>query len=574
MNGPKRSFAHVRRGRGKPEAPAWLIDNIAELSRSARTLYVVYISFLIYCILTTLTTPDRKFVLDQEVHLPIINLDIPLSVFVLTAPLVAIFVYLYFQLYLQTLRETIRRLRKDFARLGDGRLYPWMINLVEEPEPGLLGMIRGTIIKVSLWLMLPVTLILFTFFVLRKHEPLLAFYEWASSVVGTVLVLWLWRRYERGGEAAAQPAPNVSRLERWLNTLVGHWQSTILGASLLLFEVFLLLMIPQENLIKTGWFNVNLSNEALAEEKKYAGDWVDLHDVHLERANLSNAFMERANLRGAHMEFANLQHANLTNAVASDAHLNEAVLAEANLTEANLSGADLSRSNLNCAKLLGADLREATLTDAYLIGADLTKLPEGVREGVVSLFAGVKSLSHANFLDPEVEARLRAAYPKLFADIESSSDIVNRLAPNPNVKVVIFANGVGQIDLLKNDSYRFNREKRIDVTPFRNQALSDLLRDQPAPDFKLLATPEQAKFIRENLPELKEPLATDKDGLKSLHVDFVSEVTPVLVRAHHNTYSVEEIFVLVNDPSLPPANVPLTLWVFARSREVLIPCIR
>ncbi|HEX8685127.1 MAG TPA: pentapeptide repeat-containing protein, partial [Pyrinomonadaceae bacterium] len=360
---------------------------------------------------------------------------------------------------------------------------------------------------------------------------------------------------------AAAAAPDTGR---GFTRFVNHWQRSVAGVALIAFNVFLLLMIRDENKIRTGWFNVDLSNEALAEEKKYAGDWVDLHEMHLERANVSGAFLRRANLSGAHLQAANLQRADLANADVSDARLRGASLAEADLTEAILSGADLSGANLNCAVLHGADLREATLRGAYLIGADLTGLPQGVREGAVELFAGVKSLSRARFQDDEVEARLRESRPGLFAEIEPSGAVVNRLAPDPEGSVVIFANGTTQVELLGADASRFGRKKQSEVSTFR---------DQLKPSYKLLATPEQAEVIARNLPELRGPLSAADEKLRSLRVLSVSEVTPVLVRARHHTYYLEEVFLVVEDSLPPPAARP-TLWVFARSREVPVPCIR
>src|ERR1700761_5420496 len=61
----------------KQEAPDWVLENIAELSKHARTVHAFYVSFLLYCALTILSTPDRKIILDEQAHLPIINLDVP-----------------------------------------------------------------------------------------------------------------------------------------------------------------------------------------------------------------------------------------------------------------------------------------------------------------------------------------------------------------------------------------------------------------------------------------------------------------------------------------------------------------
>ncbi len=44
----------------KPEAPGWLLDNIAEASKNARKIYLLYIGFLAYCALTVVSTTGRQ----------------------------------------------------------------------------------------------------------------------------------------------------------------------------------------------------------------------------------------------------------------------------------------------------------------------------------------------------------------------------------------------------------------------------------------------------------------------------------------------------------------------------------
>ncbi len=83
----------------KEKNPKWIIDNIAEASRNARAIYLLFIGFLAYCAITVVNTKDRQLILNGTSHLPIINIDVPLNGFFLLSPLIAIIVFIYLQLY-------------------------------------------------------------------------------------------------------------------------------------------------------------------------------------------------------------------------------------------------------------------------------------------------------------------------------------------------------------------------------------------------------------------------------------------------------------------------------------------
>ena len=100
---------------------------------------------------------------------------------------------------------------------------------------------------------------------------------------------------------------------------------------------------------------------------------VDISEIELPRADLSNTKLTEVILTKATLPGANLVNANLTKANLKEANLEEANFTNANLTEANLAGADLKRTNLTYADLTDADLFRATLTYADLTYADLRR---------------------------------------------------------------------------------------------------------------------------------------------------------------------------------------------------------
>jgi len=123
----------------REEAPDWLIENIAELSRNTCSFYLIYLGALLYCAVTVVGVTDRQILLDEAVTLPIIGVDVSLSWFFLIAPLVAIGTFVYLQVYLQDLQGMKRTLREQYGQEEPGRFYPWIMNVVDHPQPGLVG---------------------------------------------------------------------------------------------------------------------------------------------------------------------------------------------------------------------------------------------------------------------------------------------------------------------------------------------------------------------------------------------------------------------------------------------------
>jgi uncharacterized protein YjbI with pentapeptide repeats len=120
---------------------------------------------------------------------------------------------------------------------------------------------------------------------------------------------------------------------------------------------------------------------------------LNLSNVGLRGANLSQLDLSDANLSGAVLRRADLHGTNLSDAILSGAELNNADLRDANMSGANLSSAYLNFANLSGAVVLNnanlidaklpgtnmsgaflrnADLREAQLIETDLSGADLS----------------------------------------------------------------------------------------------------------------------------------------------------------------------------------------------------------
>lgn len=93
-------------------------------------------------------------------------------------------------------------------------------------------------------------------------------------------------------------------------------------------------------------------------------NYVDLHNVNLQGAELQETLLIGANLHNVDLRKANLQDADLSMADLSYAFLYSADLYRAKLYYANLYRADLRYTNLRKAELYGANLYEVDLDNA------------------------------------------------------------------------------------------------------------------------------------------------------------------------------------------------------------------
>jgi uncharacterized protein YjbI with pentapeptide repeats len=401
--------------RKQVEPPDWLIQNIADASKIAAKIYIIYIGFLLYCVITVLGSSDRQLILNETTHLPIINLNVSFTGFYIAAPLIAIFIFLYLQMYLSRIKGLTADLRKNYSSVGKRRLYPWMLNIAEDPEPGLLGKLQKNIVKFAVWYFLPIVLFIIAMGYVKKHEPILSYIVGLMPLLGTVIVIFLWHSYDKNEVFIELELRNFKKLFKL------NMSKIYLASCVLIFSISLITIITLSN--QGQGISVQLSHQNLVNEPAidYPGVyWIDLQGLHLEgakldgvvlkRANLSNASFRRADLGWANLEGAMLYKVNLQNAEMSSANLQKAQLAEGNLEGAHLSLANLReaflfQSNLQWADLLGAHLQKvylngANLQNAYLGSANL----QGARLTGINLqnanlrYANLKQVNfwHAN----------------------------------------------------------------------------------------------------------------------------------------------------------------------------------
>jgi hypothetical protein len=270
----------------KPEAPASLIANIAEVSKNARSIYLLFVGLLAYGALTVASTSDRRIILNEPARLPVINLEVSLDGFFILTPILSIFMFVYFQLYLHKLKRLFNDLRTQFRPIKEEReIYPWMLNFASELGSGFVAHTQRFIVAFSLWWSLPTVLMLLALWYLKKHHPLLSGTVGIMPLVGTLLVLAFWRHYQQPGRGSA----------KWTAAMRSLLAIVILF-EIYLFAVFMPRALRGERIIG-AWPAVDLSDQNLVDKQGERVYWVNLRGARLQGADFTGAILEKADLR-------------------------------------------------------------------------------------------------------------------------------------------------------------------------------------------------------------------------------------------------------------------------------------
>ena len=313
----------------KPEAPAWLLENITEASKNASSVYFVYLGLLAYCALTVFSTNDRRLIIGRNVTLPIVNLEVDLDGFFLAVPLITILVFIYFQIYIYRLKNLLIDLKTKYAPVGRGGLYPWILNIAEEPDPGIIGKAQVAIVKLTVWWSLPLVLAIMHIRYLEKHDPI-SYGLSLFPIFSVVVALFFWHHYEKpqwSGFILWSSGKRIFILVTVLCVITNYWY-----------------IIPQVMKGNLPLFNVDLSYQGLVAKPEFeAIYWADFRKVNLRGGNFDNSNLGKANLRETKMGRATLIGANLQKADLIGAELQNASLIGAELQNASLIGADLHR---------------------------------------------------------------------------------------------------------------------------------------------------------------------------------------------------------------------------------------
>jgi hypothetical protein len=397
------------------EAPKELLENIAEASKNARSVYLLYLGYLAYCALTVFSTTDRQLVLKGEsAHLPIIGVNVPLVGFFIVAPLLAIGVFIYYQLHLGKLKRLMRTQKDEYPDTKPDYIYPWIPNIVNEIKEGFIAFLQRFFVGFTHWMALPLVLMILGFGILKKHNPLLSYpIAVVFPLLGLIFTMLFWQYNESGELLWSSRGYSKLILRKWYRSL------SLTIACYVIFRIFI--TIPGINKGEYSIFNVNLSYQKLISEQNEEYKtlyWVDLRGVNLNGADLTGAILRHADLRGTKLSYAKLNNADLFKAdlrhVVSDSlKMESALLDSAILDSGRFTNADLTNANFRGARLKyidfnGADFKYTTLNGVHLDSADLRNVRNLTREQLET----VCSLKGTT-LDPELRLEIEKSKPEL-----------------------------------------------------------------------------------------------------------------------------------------------------------------
>lgn len=175
--------------------PEWLLSNIADATKSAKRIYLVYLGLVAYCAITVVTTTDRQLVLKHIVNLPLMNVQAPLVGFFAATPILILLVYLYLLLLLTHRKDLIIELMSRHPNVVRERLYPSFLLALDFPKKGFVGTVESLCAHSSVWYSFPLALMVFSTFIIKKHDAYLSYIMGLSPILGLGLVTMFWYNY-------------------------------------------------------------------------------------------------------------------------------------------------------------------------------------------------------------------------------------------------------------------------------------------------------------------------------------------------------------------------------------------
>jgi uncharacterized protein YjbI with pentapeptide repeats len=392
------------------------LSYVASTSQLARPIFLFLIVTCLFSALTELSTSDAALLTNApSAVLPNLSTTIPAASFFWTAPFLLLFIYCYLHLYLVGVWRTLALMP---ARFPDGstleiQTYPWLLyDLVSlkqvrfDAHRSLMHRVRSNVVVMLIWGMAPLTLLLFWWGYLARHDLvgtqvhilMVVFSLWLSMVLYAHAVNGLRDREVGLWEAVGGRA---------IAALFALWLGMSLLSVLVIYAPLLLAFwhaSPQPE--DVSWLVGTLDHQDLSvrpggwDGKDIARiDGVDLARrdfsfAHAEyaffvNADLRKARLQRANLLGSDFRGANLEKAKLDGANMDMIDFRQACLRKAKFRPepwnrlatvpmghspkgaADLENATFEDAYLGRAEMPGAELREADFHRAYMQGIDL-----------------------------------------------------------------------------------------------------------------------------------------------------------------------------------------------------------
>ncbi len=337
------------------------LEHLEELSKNARKLYFAVLLGCAYGLLTIVSTNDFNLLTNApSLLLPNVSTAVPTVGVYFGAPSLLLGLYVYFHLYMQHLWTDLAALPAVFpdGRPLDRVVYPWLPNGLVRSHFRLLRTVRPPLSRTQtgipallVWWPLPLTLILFWFRYLARHDwegTLLHIFLVVAGLMSAQFFQTLARKTVRGEWEPSRARGRAQRVRLYLHRII-----VPVGISAIFFYLCSFLAIHGFGFV--GPVRANLQEA----------------DISSKPTNWTGNEEEIPLVKGAHLEERDLRNANAYRAFLVNTDLRRANLQRAYLREADLRGADLDGANLQGADLSGANLQGAALGRAKLQGADL-----------------------------------------------------------------------------------------------------------------------------------------------------------------------------------------------------------
>ena len=381
------------------------LKTIAKATSNAQKLFIAVLGGCVYSWLTIATTKDAALLTNSvSSPLPVIATPLPIVGFYYVAPVLLLALYFYFHLNMQRLWEALADLPAVFpdGRPLDKRADPWLLNVLvrahfvrlRSDKPPLSWLQKWISIILGWWLV-PVTLLAFWSYFLRRHD-------WVGTGLHVVLFTaslagaCIFYRLARGTLRGEPRKPFIWR-HPWRDLRTYKGIAAVLGVCAFGVIFYLISASAIQGIPRYFYAGEVLwtsegskgpdptvgaysLRRLLPRTLEYIGasPFADLRrqDISTKPPNWTGDAKEYALVKGAHLREANMQYADasrafLVNADMSAARLSNADLSYANLANADLSYANLTNADLSCANLTNADLSHTNLSGANLVEAHL-----------------------------------------------------------------------------------------------------------------------------------------------------------------------------------------------------------
>jgi len=370
-----------------PDAPQWIYDNIAEVSRMAKRVFNIYIFLVLYTIMTVATVSDRQILLNGTVRLPIFAVDVSLIGFLAFSPASILGAYFYLQLYLGRLKGLVAQLRTNYPSVPRRRLYPWIFNLAIDPDPGLCGWGQRFFVAFS-----QIGLIVVVFYMIgivssKMHSRALAL---SFLIVLTPPILYYFLRFGysvviSAFRGKAFPSKNPLRAV----TALFSGPEFIASALVLVITALMALPFVYSSLSAiriippfSSYIDISYQRLVAPPELEFQGSfWLYLDNAKLYKAKMHYTDVRRtyfldADLKGADARHSNfaccyLRRARLDGAFFDAAILDSTVFDSASMMACVFSNTRFRWASLDSCQASGSDFRHADLSKSTFMGAKL-----------------------------------------------------------------------------------------------------------------------------------------------------------------------------------------------------------